>query len=149
MLNKVFPLFSEKSITACLWQLCEHNAKIRSSITAHIAHLHARPEATSNVRLVSNIILDISNRVHLTYNVFPSSNVPVFFPLKIWTQIQCFCLHLYIWFILQSSAHFKNSIFILLWSGCHPLHPSPLHFTSGMHLISSTQNTNTQCQLPS
>lgn len=79
--------------TARLKLLCEHNAKIRSSITAHIAHLHARPEATSNVRLASNIILGIHANVRLTHNAFPCSSAFLFPPISIQKPIVCFCFY--------------------------------------------------------
>lgn len=91
---------------ACLKLLCEHNAKIRSSITAHIAHLHARPEATSNVRLASNIILGIHTNVHLTH-IFP-----LFVPSNIYTKANglFFCFHFNTLFTSFSSAQYKNVV---------------------------------------
>lgn len=53
----VFSFCIQNYCHACFKQHCKDNA-IRSSVTAHIAHLYASLEAPSNVRLLSTIISD-------------------------------------------------------------------------------------------
>lgn len=81
----VLPLFVLRiSTTVCLKQLCEQNVIVRSS---NPAHLHAKPEATSNVRLVSNIISDISNLFYLAHNIF--KHLSIFVSPPYYTKSGC------------------------------------------------------------